>query len=208
MFASIVVCTCIVACSLPAEGWRMVRANCYRLDGSWSENRYRRERAAILNYLTTILVPILLVGSTVFVGATLIFTHVMPAGLIVRSVKDFNIDPAVWRENLKDERAEYTAFQKQRGIEGERAQKIQSGLWHGWPVYAGVALLLGTCATLGFVRCARAGVIELAAGIRKRRSVYARGDVFRMARAAEEAMQSEFEGPASDDPDKDEPQAV
>ncbi len=186
----------------------MVRANCYRLDGSWSMNRYRRERAAILHYLTTILVPIVLVASTVFVGTTLIFNHVMPAGLIVRSIKDFNIDPTVWRENLKDEQAELTVFQKQRGIKGERAKEIQRGLWHGWPVYAGVTLLLATCVTLGFVSCVRAGVIELAAGIRKRRSVYARGDVFRMARAAEEARQSAIEGPETDDTDEDEPEAV
>ncbi len=179
-FVSVIACGCIVAFSLSSECWRAVRQNCRRLDGSWSDRRFRREVAAFAQYLATIAAPGLLAFLTLFAASTYVFSYIIPLDLAWDSLQKFDLNPGEWRENLEGVQAEHSRFMRGLGFSDEEIFNFQRALWHEWPLMAGAAFLLVAGSVYAMVRCAAVAVATLATGIRKRRSMYAHGDVVRM----------------------------
>lgn len=197
---SVAVCLMMLVLSLPAKCWAVVRLNCRRLDGSWSWRRLRREGLAFWEYGTTLAVPVLLLFMTVFVLTTLLFSYVISLDLMARSFAAFDVDSEVWRSNLRDVRQDHTQFLSDRGFDSKSALGIQQSLWHGWPAFVCVVLILTVAALFGFVKGAGRSAARHVVGIRRRRRMYARFDVSQMQVAARDAVPGQLrsvEGPSA-----------
>lgn len=175
-----IVCLGILSLSLPRECWAAVKMNCYRLDGSFSRRRLSREVRAFLDYVTTVAVPGLLAFLTLFVVATFLFSYVIPLNLVFDSFAAFEFESDAWRQNLTEVQQEHGGFLRRVGFDDETVQKVQSSLWHEWPVFAGVGILFVVASLMLLLKCAARSVAVLAMGIRHRRQTYAQGDVNRM----------------------------
>lgn len=108
--------------------------------------------------------------------ATILFTYVIPYELIVRAFQHFDVDFGVWGNQLADVKADHAAYLQQQAFSDGEVVDLQRMLWAYWPLIGGIAVVLTAASIVCFIRCARASVITLATGIRKRRSVYWRTD--------------------------------
>jgi len=158
--------------------------NCRRLDGTLSRRRIQREVSAFYTYLTTISIPTLLTFIGLFAVATLLFTYIIPPDLIARSFQGFDIDRLAWRENLQEVQVEHTRFLRAQGVEDNQTGVIQQTLWHGVPIFGFGLVFSAVGIACFYLKYARQGVEQLVTGIRLRRKMYAKSDVFRMQQAA------------------------
>ena len=180
LLMSVFICLSVLVFSLPLKCWATVRMNCRRLDGSFSRRRLRREVSAFCQYLLTLSVPALLTFLMLFVFATLMFSYIIPSELIVRSFSEFDADTTAWRQNLDRVQLDHTLFLSRLGATPETIDSIQRTLWHDWPIIAVGGLVAVIAILVVLIKCAGHSVGRLAAGIRRRRRIYARTDVQRM----------------------------
>ena len=174
------ICLGVLCLSLPRQCWAAVKMNCYRLDGSFSRRRLSREVRAFMDYATTVAVPALLAFLTMFVVASFLFSYVIPLNLVVDSFAAFEFESDAWRANLTEVQKEHGGFLRRIGFDSETVQKVQSSLWHEWPVFAGGGILFVVASLMLLLKCAARSVAILATGIRHRRQTYAQGDVNQM----------------------------
>lgn len=179
-------CVALMACigfvffSIPRECRRTVRQNFRRIDGSWSPRRFRREAAAVREYVLSVIAPLLLVFLSVFAVTSYISHYVIPFDLVVDGFRAFDWDPGQWKDNLSEVRHQHTAFAESQGMTAEQTRNLQWSLWTDLPVMIVTGLLLIGISFYVVFRTAGAAVATWAAGIRQRRSQYARGDVSKM----------------------------
>lgn len=178
------VCMGFVFFSIPRECRRTLRQNFRRIDGSWSPRRFRREVVATKEYILSVFAPLLLIFLTVFATTTYVSHYVIPLDLVVDGFEAFDWNPGQWKDNLSEVRQKHSVFAEAQGMTTEQTRNLQWSLWTDLPVMIITALLLiGVCCYVVF-RTAGAAVSTWAAGIRKRRSQYARGDVSKMQSGA------------------------
>lgn len=169
------------AISIGRDCRRAVIANCRRLDGTWSRDRIRRERAAFSGYLTSLSVPLVLALPLAVVIAGTIDDRVMPLRLVAEAFSKFSPDMAEWKESLQDVRDTHSHWLSQNDIaDGDDARSIQRELWYSWPSFAAAASCFVVLTLWFFLGMSRSALQEYVSGVRKRRGGYARLDVVRM----------------------------
>lgn len=181
---ALVVCLGFVFFSIPRDCRRTVRQNFRRIDGSWSPRRFRREVAAVKEYVLSIVAPLLLVFLTVFAVTSYVSCYLIPFDLVVDGFQSFDWNPGQWKDNLSEVRQKHSEFAEVQGLTAQQIRELQWSLWTDLPLMIMTAvLLMGVCCYIVF-RTAGAAVSTWAAGIRRRRSQYARGDVSKMQSGA------------------------
>ena len=137
--------TCAGFVFLDKTTFHTVLKNCFRSDKSISWDRFKKEIGRFSQFVLKIF--IIIVYYIVFNATLLTLCHefIVPVPIVVKIFSAFNIDPAVWEENIEigvfgDIGAEYEQWSKAKGFSPEIGRFWQEFLWDYW--YILIALLL------------------------------------------------------------------
>lgn len=167
----------LFAMTVPYKCWAMMRQNAYRLDGSFSQRRNRRENRALAAHAANLFVPLLFFGLTVFISTAYFFERVMPLSMVDECVGALTLDSDRFPIDVENLQRSHHEVMSAKGFSEEEITAIQQSLWHDWPVVMGSVLVFLVICYFIFVAVAAGSVKELVLGIRHRRKVYARADV-------------------------------
>ncbi len=130
-----------VFATLPYRLLRFARANCRRMDNSFSRLRAKKELRQLVSFSAEVLmVPILALGLS---GAALMAVHtwLIPLPLLEQVISLFEPSFAKWDDNMEsgefgDVGRTYGEFAESAGYSRETAYSMRKTLKHGWWVFA------------------------------------------------------------------------
>ena len=126
-----------IAATLPYPVLRYARRNCWRLDGSFSQLRLRKELRHLVSFSAEVLmVPILafgLSGSVLFA----VNRYLIPIPLLEKAIELFDVSFAKWDENMEtgkygDIGYDYGDFGESAGYSEDTSYVLRKTLKHNW----------------------------------------------------------------------------
>ena len=147
LFALQAVLICAVAELLvqwmPAQLREKSEANCMRMNGSWSKRRAaveRRAKSRVRYDLLAVFTMVVLAGN----GLALVVNEIIPIPMAAKAMQLFDLDPGVWKENLRASRVdeEFEQWTMQNApLDHTSVKRKQEILWSGWPLVAFIGFL-------------------------------------------------------------------
>lgn len=137
----------IVVGVLPYHVFRVASRNVYRIDGTLSYGRCRREVRHLTSLLGQMLVLVTTgLGSVVF-GLVVVDQYVVPLPMVSEMVSQFDSNPVQWEYNIEhgiygDLGEQYEAWSHSRGFSTSSARFWQEFLWLQWGAIAIVGMVL------------------------------------------------------------------
>lgn len=131
----------ILTGNLPSAIQESSRANCRRLDGSWSTRREAIERKAHRKLFNTVVLLLLFIVVPSNVLFLFVNEEVFPLSVGFDAISNFRASPEEWKANLRDEESSFERWGRARHLSRESIDTRKRAIWHSWPmlVLGGIA---------------------------------------------------------------------
>ncbi len=179
----------LVILTIPRECRQTACLNCRRLDGTWSDTRFKREIQAFGDYLSSLAVVFLLAFPITLAAMYLIADRLMPVSQIAQAFSVFDLSENNWKSRLEPVQKSHLKWLVSTGRHDyQSGTEFQRALWYGWPIIAISFVSLCVFVLLIFLGFAKPAIRDFVTGIRERRRMYLRLDVRRMTEGAHDPL--------------------
>lgn len=163
----------------PTKGIGLILRNCVHLDGKFSLERAKAELVHLIFFILVVtIVPLAYICTNIIVIWS-VHKYIVPIPMVMKVFGSFSVNEENWETNIEQDIApmekmsrQYDEWSAENGVSPEASEMMQKMLWHSWPLYLVVGLLMGIAFYLIVVRFCLSQVKDYHRNLIRRKMAY------------------------------------